>query len=646
MDDWTVRAEDGDTALANVSVRQYERTSPSGRPEVVHQYQRQSWWIPHPDWLRGEQRWITAGEAAWRQRGEEARAKARATDAAEDAAEKGGQHVVSRQGTSPVREGGAAAARGVVGQGTEWERPVHGYERPDPERLVNPKPRKGQYARPEDHPFFKQVPVSKENIKAAFKEATPSEKYQGRRWYPDAHRLAWALGGGDAQLGALMLSAYSPRSGWPVNMFNAARSLARGKAIGPGEGLVMGLHQNYGEKILAGERDVDKALPSPKTNAFARLIAAGIDHPDDPLGQVVVDAHAMSVAAGRRLTKEEGDLLPIDKQQFYAYVADKYREAAADLSEETGQEVSPSELQAITWLVQQRRNTEADTLAAEAGDRAAKGRLALQKSMGQQWRQWEQYAREHGHGTQLGTTAMAPVPITAAEARGDSRPVSAAEFHQIATRGRDLLNASEGSTSPLTGLAGNFDALKSQAWDEVQQPWGGMTIDAHTGEPLASDADKYALSVKPPGMSTISVPDTGSQKQFDAAMSEALVKFRAVLEQQGYYLGIFHDDANHRIDIDPVMVVDNRQDAEAIGAYTHNVGGAYHFASGNGFWPPHIVELRCELVNRGAQGRLPGTGRHGSGLRRPVPEARLVRVLVSVCKGLAHLPCSCCKQLR
>lgn len=590
MTDWVVR-EDDDLELA--SVKGYQRME-NGRPEVVRQYQRagelatkappieptRSWWIPHPDWLKGEQRWITAGEGAWMKAEEAARLK----DEAADEAEKTGTDVAVRGGDAAQD---AASARGnVIGQGTPWERPEHGYQRPDPERLVRTR---GTYKRPEEHPFFQQVPMSPANIVKAYDNSTSAEKYQGRRWYPDAYRLAWALGGGDPVKGASMLSAYSPRTGWPVNLFNAARSLAEGRALGPGEGTIMGSAQAAAKKVLAGA-DIDTALPGPKTNAFARLIALGRDHPEDPLGRVVVDTHAMSVAAGHRLTKAESDMSAIGKQPFYDYVADMYRTAARDISERDGEEVSPSELQAITWLQQQRKNDEEDQQLADAGNRAAKGRLALTKAMAGHWKTWESFAKEHGITTELGTTALAPVPITAAEARGDSRPVSAAEFHEIAARGRDQLQKMESDTSPVTGLVSNWGSLTENAWSEVQKPWGGVTIDSHSGEPLAADADKYALTVKPPGVGSISVPEGASEDQFAAAMNEALVKFRPILEQSGHYLGVFHDDANHRIDIDPVVVVDTREEAEAIGAYTHNIGGAYNFADGNGYWPPHIAE--------------------------------------------------------
>ena len=567
---------------ATRNVRQYQRTDPrTGRPEVVRQYQAglkpgakaaaptpparewwdtpKNWWIPHPDWEKGQQEWITAGEKAWLEKGEAARARSKAQRAARE-------------------------AKDTAGTASEFE---HGYERPDPSRHLRER---GTYKNPADHPFFKRNQLSAENIVKAYDDTTPSEKEQGGRWYEDGYRLAWALGGGDAAKGAAVLSAYSPRTGWPLNIYNAARSLHSGRALGPGEGIIMGSAQKSAQRIIDGEHP-DDVLQAPKTNAFGRLLALGHDHPEDTLGQVVVDRHALSVAAGRRLTKTDtegkGEFgSPIGKEPFYSHVADMYREAARMISERDGEEIAPHQLQAITWLRQQRVNDAADLAAAEAGAKnKSKGLLTAMRN---HWAQWQAYAREHGLRTELGTTALPPAPITAAEARGNSRPVTAAEFHQVASQGRDLMNAMEDNRSEISGLTGNWDAIRAQAFQAAQESWGGVTIDAHTGELVPDGADKFAVSVKPPGIGTISVPEGATEAEFDKAMDEALRRFGPLLEQDKYHLGIFHDDENHRIDIDPVVVVDSQAEAEAIGAYTHNIGGAYSFKDGNGYWPPHI----------------------------------------------------------
>jgi len=569
--------DDPDLALAG-QVKAYVREI-NGRPTQVRSYQR-AWWVPHPDWVNGEHRWVTAGEAAWNERGQQARAE-------HEAARKSAEAADDTTRTARAAETGAAgrAAAQPSSQLGQQGREPHNYLDPDPERLANEK---GAHKRPEDHPFFQRNPVSADNLVHGYKDVTPAERNQGLRWYADGHRLAWALGGGDAELGAKVLSAYSPRTGWPLNMFNAARSLAEGKALGPGEGVIMGAHQKAADAAMKGG-DIDSVFPSPKTNAFARLLALGEDHPEDPLGQVVIDRHALSAAAGKRLRKEhvegKGEFRsPIGDRRMYEHVADQYRSAARQISEQEGEEISPHQLQAMLWLRQIRLNNEEDM----RGERnPSKGLLT---SMNNHWTAWQKWAKENGIRTELGTTDLAPAPIAKAEAGPGSRPLDAVEYHATVSRGRDLLNSMEADRKPLTGMVSNWDALKTSAWKEAAKPWGNLTIDPRSGEALPADADKYALTVKPPGLKAISLPENVTEPEFQAAMDRALVEFRTVLEQSGHYLAVYHDDTNHRIDIDPVAVVDDQADAEALGAYTRNLGGAYHFGTGQVHHAPHQAD--------------------------------------------------------
>jgi hypothetical protein len=204
-----------------------------------------------------------------------------------------------------------------------------------------------------------------------------------------------------------------------------------------------------------------------------------------------------------------------------------------------------------------------------------------------------------GKGKGVGTLERPRIPglryITKDEARGNSRPVSPEEFNDLASRGKSMLDQMRNNKSPTTGLDQHWDSLKRSTYDEVRKSWGGATIDAHTGVPLLSDADRFALSVKPPGVAPVSVPETASREVFDDAMERARTTFRTLLEDQSSHLGVFHDDDNHRIDIDPVVVVDTPDEVEAIGAYTHAIGGAYHFKTGDGYFPPHIGEAERSI---------------------------------------------------
>jgi hypothetical protein len=577
--DWVFREgpEPEDVELAG-QVKAYTRME-NGRPEQVRTYQR-AWWVPHPDWVKGEQRWVTAGEAQWNQRGEQARAEREASRRAQESADD-----TTRTARSAETGSAARSAEQPSPQLGQQGRPAHNYLDPDPERLVNEK---GTYKSPADHPFFQRNPVSSDNLVSAWKDLTPGERNQALRWYADGHRLAWALGGGDAELGAKVLSAYSPRTGWPLNMFNAARSLAENRALGPGEGTIMGAHQKAADAAMKGA-DIDTVFPSPKTNAFARLLALGEDHPEDGLGQVVIDRHALSAAAGRRLRKEDTEgkgefKSPVGDPRMYEHVADQYRTAARQVSDEEGEEIAPHQLQAGAWLRQIRLNNAEDQSGTGPRNKG------LMTSMRNHWTAWQQWAKEHGVRTELGTTDLSPAPVTKAEAGPGSRPLDAVEYHATASRGRDLLNQMESDRKPLTGAAANWDSLKTSAWKEVSKPWGHLVVDARTGEPLEAGADKYVLTVKPPGFSAITLPENAAEPDFQAAMDRALVEFRVLLEQSGFHLGIFHDDGNHRIDIDPVAVAEDRADAEALAAYTRNTGGAYHLGTGQVIHAPYQAD--------------------------------------------------------
>lgn len=240
-----------------------------------------------------------------------------------------------------------------------------------------------------DHPFFKEHPASAANIVAAYHDSTEDEKALGSRWYADAHHVAKSIARGDAALGAGLLSAYSPQTAWPVNMFNASRA-AQGDPPGPGTG-AMGSQQKSAMRILKGEHH-SGVLKAPKTAAFAHLIEHGGDSAEDEENgthKVVIDRHAMSVAVGHRLSKEEGSKAPLDQKQHYEHVEHLYRKAASALSEATGKKISPHQVQATTWLRQVRKNKEEDSTERGGG---GKGRVKMQDNSKTRW---EEHHKQH-----------------------------------------------------------------------------------------------------------------------------------------------------------------------------------------------------------------------------------------------------------
>jgi hypothetical protein len=245
-----------------------------------------------------------------------------------------------------------------------------------------------RWADPADHPYFQANPVSSDNIMAHWNRATPEDKDQGMNWYHGAHLVAKAIANGDPHKGAGVLAAYSPQTNWPSNMFNAARALESGKAIG-GKGSGIFATQSMADqaqRIINGEPH-PTVLKGPKIQDFAHLIEHdGDEDPSQP--HAVIDRHAMSVATGRRLTDDEIAKAPIATRHYYGHVVNAYKQAADQISAQEGHPVAPHQVQAATWLVRQRENALAD---AASGTGMGKGRgTNIQNASNA----WNDYAKE------------------------------------------------------------------------------------------------------------------------------------------------------------------------------------------------------------------------------------------------------------
>lgn len=201
-----------------------------------------------------------------------------------------------------------------------------------------------------------------------------------------------------------------------------------------------------------------------------------------------------------------------------------------------------------------------------------------------------------------------------------TRAVSTDEFNKLAAAGERRLAVFSANASDPIGLDKRWNSIKDEAWDGVQKEWGGVTIDAHTGLNVTGEPNKYALTVRPPGIHSVTVPMGADRATFNAAMEDARTRFHPQLRNENYHLGVFRDDAISRIDIDPVLVLDKHADVESIGAYTHAKGGAYNFADGLGYWPPHIDKRLDHAGGREAEAtvqRLGGVVRAGNDSRGP-----------------------------
>jgi hypothetical protein len=191
-----------------------------------------------------------------------------------------------------------------------------------------------------------------------------------------------------------------------------------------------------------------------------------------------------------------------------------------------------------------------------------------------------------------GTPNGGIAPITAAEARGNSRPVTAEEFNTLAQSGRKMLKdiTSDKRTPTAFNSMHTWNVVQQAAFNSIQEPWGGQTIDPATGQAVEPDHG-YALTIRDAHHSDpISVPIDASQQELSAAMDEAKTRYAGKLQGKSVYLGVFRDDDENRVDIDPVAIVQTPEEVEALGAYCHSIGGAYDFSTGDGYFPPHVAD--------------------------------------------------------
>ena len=147
---------------------------------------------------------------------------------------------------------------------------------------------------------------------------------QAATWYHDAQEVAEDVAeimGVSLEVGASIVSAFSPRERWATNVAKAY-AFANGKPVA-------GLQNNYRMAQAALELGFD-ALKGQKTNAFARAIAGDTD-------AVVIDVW-MIRAAGMDASKG------VNKSD-YNMLADTVR----NIADEHG--ITPRTCQALIWIV-------------------------------------------------------------------------------------------------------------------------------------------------------------------------------------------------------------------------------------------------------------------------------------------------------
>lgn len=259
--------------------------------------------------------------------------------------------------------------------------------------VVKHKTREEIHRAAEAKKWNREHPPKPANIVSVWKQATEQDKEDGLNWYKDANFVAEALAkhaGVSVNQAAGILATYSPQTAWASNMLRAARVLRQKKGVG-GKGapfMATGAQRDRADRILAGE-DWHKVLTGQKISAFADLIEHGGDaDPANP--KVVVDRHALSVASGSRASVDSYAFSKLGTKGKYNKVAQTYVDAAKEISKIEGKKISPHQVQAVTWLVQQRLNQIEDMLSSQSKKSSRSAKQAKNA-----WAEWRAFAEKY-----------------------------------------------------------------------------------------------------------------------------------------------------------------------------------------------------------------------------------------------------------
>jgi hypothetical protein len=187
--------------------------------------------------------------------------------------------------------------------------------------------------------------------------------------------------------------------------------------------------------------------------------------------------------------------------------------------------------------------------------------------------------------------------LTAGGATSGRAPlVTMEQFQQHAARGAAIMNTAQVLATPSTGLDRHWNDILRDAYVASRNEWGGATYSARYGVRVADDLDAYALTIREPGQDEMKIPATAGYAAFAEIMNAARTRYARILTWDKAHLGVFHDAESGMIDIDPVYITPSLADANDVGAFTHATGGAYHFASGDGYWAPSVADPAPALV--------------------------------------------------
>jgi hypothetical protein len=172
-------------------------------------------------------------------------------------------------------------------------------------------------------------------VTKAFRLATDADIDDGMHWYDYARDFAASLDS-NVERAAGVIAALSPQQSWPVNKRMAAEFYNGRRNVHTAPNV------SKAERILQGETPLD-ILGGPKVRAFYTNIM-GMDTTE----AVTIDRHAIMVCEGKVITGD--DLRSYFGTRRNRQYVSEYVQASKILSKETGNYMTPAQIQAITWV--------------------------------------------------------------------------------------------------------------------------------------------------------------------------------------------------------------------------------------------------------------------------------------------------------
>lgn len=180
-----------------------------------------------------------------------------------------------------------------------------------------------------------------EAIVSLFNQIDLADVSAGVEWYAEAYGIACEYAerfGISADQAAGIIAALSPMNSWEKNVKDAERFLTSGVRVHTDANM------RKCERILAGE-DVHTVLNADKTqNFWLGIVSQGAQG-------VCIDRHAIDIALGVRHTEASRPTLG---KRLYRAAAEAYR-VAADMLNAEGANITPAEVQSVTWAEHVRR---------------------------------------------------------------------------------------------------------------------------------------------------------------------------------------------------------------------------------------------------------------------------------------------------